>query len=539
MNMAQSTTHHTDHKAFVVDSVETDAVPACSLCKRIDASGTLPKRLIVCCDGTFNSSNQGVETNPTNIARLSRAIANVGYAADGYKVPQITYYQSGIGTDQTASALTKARQGGFGAGLNGKVCEAYNYLANNYGPGDEIFIFGFSRGAYTARVLASFLCQFGLLTPGMMDYFDEIFEAYKKRKSTEYTFEEMAWSQAKAQPGELGLEVSSKESISRYDCVKKWTHLHIKVKAVGVFDTVGSVGMSGHVTQPGQDIDWHSTSLHPKIERAFHAMAVDENRGNFPPTLYYQYDATERAGTKLKQCWFPGYHGDIGGHSDADWETNSVDLLTFAWMIDQLTEEGLLQFSKHQLYYPILKRIYEGPENVAGMKAPQSVEEAGERRIKWSDGHLMETNSYTYYATSFIATRRLKFIRSPGEWRQANGKDVNPSKLHESIHPSVYHRTKNSGSPYDPEGLSSKEWSHRSKGDGSSEWVKTVGGKEVTTIPEYQFLNIPKQEYEKKDLWSGSLEQYLAPEDVVGAERYQELKRDMLAQIAELEAQLL
>lgn len=373
----------------------------------------------------------------------------------------------------------------------------------------------------------------------MMDYFDEIFEAYKKRKSTEYTFEEMAWSQARAQPGELGLEIGSKESISRYDCIKKWTHLHIRVKAVGVFDTVGSVGMSGHVTQPGQDIDWHSTSLHPKIERAFHAMAVDENRGNFPPTLYYQYDATERAGTKLKQCWFPGYHGDIGGHSDADWETNSVDLLTFAWMIDQLTEEGLLQFSKHQLYYPILKRIYEGPENVAGMKAPQSVEEAGERRIKWSDGHLMETNSYTYYATSFIATRRLKFIRSPGEWRQANGKDVNPTKLHETIHPSIYHRTKNSGSPYDPEGLPSKEWSHRSKGDGSSEWVKTVGGKEVTTIPEYQFLDIPKQEYEKKDLWSGSLEQYLAPEDVVGAERYQELKRDMLAQIAELEAQLL
>lgn len=109
--MAKSTSQHTEHKAFVVDSVETEAVPDCALCKRIDASGTLPKRLIVCCDGTFNSSNQGVETNPTNIARLSRAIANVGYTADGSKVPQITYYQAGIGTDTTATALTKARQG--------------------------------------------------------------------------------------------------------------------------------------------------------------------------------------------------------------------------------------------------------------------------------------------------------------------------------------------------------------------------------------------------------------------------------------------
>ena len=103
--------HHTDHKAFVVDSVETEAVPDCLLCKRIDASGTLPKRLIVCCDGTFNSSNQGVETNPTNIARLSRAIANVGYAPDGTKMPQITFYQSGIGTDPSASKWTKAKQG--------------------------------------------------------------------------------------------------------------------------------------------------------------------------------------------------------------------------------------------------------------------------------------------------------------------------------------------------------------------------------------------------------------------------------------------
>lgn len=369
----------------------------------------------------------------------------------------------------------------------------------------------------------------------MMDYFDEIFEAYKKRKPNEYTFEEMAWSKGKAEPGELGLEVSSKESISRYECIKQWTHLHVKVKAVGVFDTVGSVGMSGHVMQPGQDIDWHSTSLHPKIEHAFHALAIDENRGNFPPTLYYLYDKCEQSGTKLKQCWFPGYHGDIGGHSDADCETNSIDLLTFAWMIDQLTEEGLLQFSKYQLYYPILKRVHEGPANVAGMKAPKSVEEAGERRIQWSDGHLIETNDYSYYLTSFVATRRLWHIRTPGDWKQANGKEVDYMKLKETIHPSVYHRMKTAtGSPYLPRGLPSKEWQYRARQGGGKEWVRTVEGREVVAIPEYEFLDIPEQDFEKKDLWSGSLERFLAPEDVVGSEKYRVLKRDLLAQVAEL-----
>lgn len=148
-----------DHTAFVVDAIQTDATPDCRLCKRIDASGTLPKRLIVLCDGTSNASNQGVESHPTNVARLSRAIANVGYRHDGTKVPQITYYQAGIGTDPSITSFTKFKQQSFGDGLNGKVCEAYNYLANNYGPGDEIFIFGFSVILILTCPLLPILCM--------------------------------------------------------------------------------------------------------------------------------------------------------------------------------------------------------------------------------------------------------------------------------------------------------------------------------------------------------------------------------------------
>ena len=289
--------------------------------------------------------------------------------------------------------------------------------------------------------------------------------------------------------------------------------------------------MSGYVPQPGQDVDWHTTSLHPKMEYAFHALALDENRGNFSPTLYYQYDATEKAGTVLRQCWFPGYHGDCGGHSDAVSCTNSVDSLTFAWMIDQLTSEGLLQFSKPQLYFPVLKRVHEGLSNTDA-KAPKSVEEAGERQINWSDGVLTDTNSMTYRAASFIATRRLWHVRTPGEWKMASGTDVEIHKLHETIHPSVWHRMQQQELKYEPEGLSKKEWRHRAKrGASGYEWVRTVNGKEVAVIPEYQFLEIGKQEFEKKDLWSGSLETYLAPADVLGSESYDKLKTDLLKQV--------
>ncbi|PPJ58503.1 hypothetical protein CBER1_05620 [Cercospora berteroae] len=529
--MAEAGAQGTEHKTNAVKSVVTPAVPDCTLCRRIDGSGTLPKRLIVCCDGTFNASNQGVESNPTNIARLSRCIANVGYAKDGKtKMPQITYYQAGIGTDTTASAYTKARQGGFGAGLNGKVCEAYNFITNNYGPGDELFVFGFSRGAYTARVLASFICNFGLLTPGMMDYFDEIFEAYKKRGYSEHNFEEMAWAQAKATPGELGLELNSPPT-TRYDCIKRWTHMHVKIRCVGVFDTVGSVGMPGYQQQPGQDVDWHSTALHPKIEYAFQALALDENRGNFSPTLWYQYDQTEAAGTVLKQCWFPGYHGDVGGHSDAAWCTNSVDSLSFAWMIDQLTAESLLQFSKPQLYYPVLKRVHEGVVNGAATKPPKNTEEASERRIQWSDGVLTQTNKLTYKFSSFVATRRLWYTRTPGHWKMANGADVPVCQLHETIHPSVSHRMRQKELGYQPEGFLKKEWQYRAKANGSGhEWARTVDGKEIAVIPEYELLDIAKQKFEHHNLWSGSLEQYLAPSDILGTEKFDSLKADVIDQ---------
>ncbi|UJO21747.1 uncharacterized protein CLAFUR5_09246 [Fulvia fulva] len=523
---------HGEHKACQVDAIETETMPSCSLCKRIDASGTLPKRLIVCCDGTNNSSNQGVETNPTNVARLSRAIANVGYASDGSKVPQITYYQAGIGTDPTVTSFTKAKQQGLGIGLNEKVCEAYNYLANNYGPGDEIFIFGFSRGAYTARVLASFLCQFGLLTPGMMDYFDEIFEAYKHRADNEYTFRDMKWSKGFARPGELGLELNSEERITRYECIKKWTHLHITVKAVGVFDTVGSVGLSGKLPQPGQDSDWHSSSLHPNIEHAFHALAIDESRGNFAPTLYYLYDACIKSGTKLKQCWFPGYHGDIGGHASPDGCINSYDLLTFAWMIDQLTQENLLNFSKHQLYYPILKRVHVGPTNDPPSEAPTSVEEAGERRIKWSDGWLQDTNGiWPYYATSFIATRRFWHVRIPGLWHDPKGREVKQSNLCETIHPSVAHRMQQKGSEYQPKGFE-KEWKYDKD---HKRWIRTVEGKEVCVIPEYELPDFPVKDFDGKDLWSGGLERLLAPEDVMGKEKFAYYKKRLEEEVAHLE----
>ena len=202
-------------------------------------------------------------------------------------------------------------------------------------------------------------------------------------------------------------------------------------------------------------------------------------------------------------------------------------------MIDQLTQENLLNFSKHQLYYPILKRVHAGPSNDPPAKPPASVEEAGERRIKWSDGVLKDTNDiWPYYATSFIATRRLWHIRTPGLWHDPKGREVKLSNLCETIHPSVAHRMLKQGSEYQPLGFE-KEWKYDANG---KMWVRTVEGKEVAVIPESELPDFAVKDFDGRDLWSGGMERLLAPEEVVGKEKYGYYKKRLEEEVRGLEA---
>lgn len=123
----------------------------------------------------------------------------------------------------------------FGGGLNEKVCEAVNFIANNWAPGDEIFLFGFSRGAYTARSIAGFICQVGLLTPLMLEYFYDVYEGYKSRK-VDGKFEHTEWAKTIIKPGELGMPESfaPESPITRLDWLREVTHQHVKIKAIGV-----------------------------------------------------------------------------------------------------------------------------------------------------------------------------------------------------------------------------------------------------------------------------------------------------------------
>lgn len=274
--------------------------------------------LIVCCDGTWNTPDQRENGLPaaTNVVKTYRAAAPLD--AEGRS--QQSYYHPGVGTD--GSRLARLAGGGLGQGLDDNVKSAYHWIARTYAPGDRIFLFGFSRGAYTVRSVAGMIGRCGLLAlgPGMAaqpgrDAVDEVFQCYRTRTACRATptlpFHEAA-------PGE--------------DPAGK-TAVHF----LGVWDTVGSLGIPDYLGvlklfDRGRH-QFHDTVLGGAVRHARHAVAIDERRESFLPTLW----ANVASHPDAKQIWFPGVHGDVGG-GYAQSELSDGALL---WMLDEAEALGL------------------------------------------------------------------------------------------------------------------------------------------------------------------------------------------------------
>ncbi len=260
------------------------------------------KRLVVCCDGTWN--DEDVHPNVTNVVRMSRAVLQ----EDSRQTPpvsQITYYHSGVGT---GDVFDKVGGGAIGLGLSRNVRDCYAFIADNYVEGDEIILFGFSRGAYTARSVAGLIGWAGLLRKPSMDEFYKVWAAYKARN----------------QPGVPDVLVNFPE------CQKP-----VLIKCIGVWDTVGALGIPWHRDIPDtvrDQFQFHDTDLGAHVGHAFQALALDERREDFAPTLWMQTPEGSAANQVLKQVWFPGVHANIGGGYDE----HGLSDVALAWMAAQV-----------------------------------------------------------------------------------------------------------------------------------------------------------------------------------------------------------
>jgi len=251
-------------------------------------------RLIVCCDGTWNTPDESTHdtASPTNVAKLARAVATGG--------DQVLYYETGVGTTPDDHLLG----GAFGLGLSQNIRNAYQFLAQSYAPGDALFLFGFSRGAYTARSLAGLVHNCGILRPEHADRVDEAFALYRDRTS-------------RTRPSSLTSQIFREMYAQDSD----------EVAFIGVWDTVGALGIPAGV--PG----WRE--IVRRIKSAYHALAIDEQRLPFQPTLWTGTPAPDQT---VEQVWFAGVHTEVGGGS-GDASLSDIALL---WIVQQAIEHGLV-----------------------------------------------------------------------------------------------------------------------------------------------------------------------------------------------------
>ena len=263
------------------------------------------KRLIVCCDGTWNKLDSEC---PTNVVRVAQAVKRT--ASDG--VPQIVFYDEGIGVDSN-----KIVGGVTGLGIDKNIQDAYRFLSFNYDRGDEIYLFGFSRGAYTVRSLAGMIYCSGLLSRRYITKASEAYELYRNR----------------------GIKPNHEEAKSFRENYGKGNGDRVPITLLGCFDTVGALGIplvpalkkfEGKLKARYQ---FHDTTLNKDIENALHAVAIDEIREVFDVTLMTKNpDAPNQ---KLRQVWFPGAHGCIGGGRS---EYRGLSDAVLKWMLDQITD---------------------------------------------------------------------------------------------------------------------------------------------------------------------------------------------------------
>ncbi|MBV8334917.1 MAG: DUF2235 domain-containing protein, partial [Alphaproteobacteria bacterium] len=235
----------------------------------------------------------------TCCAQYSR-ILRVG----GVSIPQITYYHLGVGT---GNFVDRFLGGGAGIGLSSSVKACYGFIMDNYREGDEILLFGFSRGAYVVRSVAGLIGVVGLLQKVEMFQFAQAWDYYR---------------------------LSPRQRCSAaLDKIAPRRHREVDIACLGVWDTVGALGIPGS-RMCSSDYAFHDTSLGAHVRHAFQALAIDERRGNFQPAIWVKTDREQI----LRQVWFPGVHSNVGG----GYRQHGLSDTTLLWMLSQLQHYGLL-----------------------------------------------------------------------------------------------------------------------------------------------------------------------------------------------------
>lgn len=270
------------------------------------------KRIVIACDGTWNRLDAAF---PTNVAKLAQAVLTVSPDGAAQVACHLDGVGSGRGTGWVAKTVDRVLGGALGLGLMETLEDAYRFLVFAYAPGDEIFLFGFSRGAFMARSLAGLLRMCGIIERAHAGAIPAALQLYRRRASVGGA-DGNAARMFRARFAEQ-VTTSAREAAWRRETGGE-PGVPLGVAYLGIWDTVGALGVPGHfafAAPLNRGLGFHDTALSRLVRSARHAVAIDERRRTFPPTLWNNLDTLNReAGSVLyAQRWFPGDHGAVGG----------------------------------------------------------------------------------------------------------------------------------------------------------------------------------------------------------------------------------
>jgi uncharacterized protein (DUF2235 family) len=266
----------------------------------------MKKRIVICADGTWNKPEKNLKKDiPSNVLKIARAIQPI--AED--QTPQQVFYDWGVG-----SYYDPIIGGATGKGVHKNIMDDYRYIVQNYSPGDELYLFGFSRGAYTVRCLCGLIYNCGIVKRADAAHIQAAFNHYKK-------------------PG----SAYAPEGANSIAFRERYSHPSREVRFVGVWDTVGALGIPISFLGLFDDEDeFYDSKLGKNVRIARHALAIDEHRSDFEPTIW-----TPRENMDIQQVWFCGSHSDVGGGAYKPDKNGSLSDIPLLWMAQQAQIAGL------------------------------------------------------------------------------------------------------------------------------------------------------------------------------------------------------
>ena len=307
------------------------------------------KRIVLCFDGTWNALDP---TQLTNVVKLANLVT---VNSDG--VEQISYYNSGVGS---GGPIDRYLGGLFGAGLKSNVKRGLTFLALNYEAGDEIYLFGFSRGAYTARAVAGVIGSAGI--PIDISNVETHWNKYQDMAKLRVPRSSPKWDEAEAAIKELKKELIPLSRNTEEGPDGQLRMVPVRITCVGVWDTVGAYGIPigfGLSALARSFTYWtkgfRDTHFGDAVKLGLHAVAIDERRRPFAPTFWTRRpesrkkadqaaEKTPEPALPVEQVWFPGVHSNVGG----GYTNRGLSDLALAWMMAQVQEKTGLRFNEDE-----------------------------------------------------------------------------------------------------------------------------------------------------------------------------------------------